>query len=112
VPRALAAAEKLAAEGVEIEVVDLRTLTPLDIETVYASVRKTMRLLVLHEAVRDFGPGAEIAARVAEECFDSLDAPIMRIGGPYTPVPFSPVLENFWLPSEDGIIAGLRQLLA
>ncbi len=112
VQRALAAADKLAAEGIEVEVVDLRTLTPLDMETVYTSVRKTMRLLVVHEAVRDFGPGAEVAARVAEECFDSLDAPIMRVGGPYTPVPFSPVLENSWLPNEDRIVATIRQLLA
>lgn len=110
--RVLAAAEKLAAEGAEIEVVDLRTLSPLDMETVFASVRKTMRLLVVHEAVRDFGPGAEVVARVAEECFDSLDAPILRVGAPYTPVPFSPVLENYYLPTEERILEALRRLLA
>jgi pyruvate/2-oxoglutarate/acetoin dehydrogenase E1 component len=91
----LAAAETCA---VSLEVIDLRSLVPLDLETVIASVRKTGRLLVVHEAVQDFGAGAEIAARVADELFDELLAPVRRLGSPAVPMPFSPELERSLLP--------------
>jgi pyruvate/2-oxoglutarate/acetoin dehydrogenase E1 component len=104
VHEALTAAEQLAAQGIEAEVVDPRTLQPLDIETILASVRKTHRVVVAHEAVRFCGVGAEIAAQVAEEAFDYLDAPPQRVGAPFTPVPFSPVLEDAWLPNAAKIV--------
>ena len=84
VGRALSAAEKLAAEGVSLEVVDPRSLSPLDEETILNSVKKTHRLLIVHEEVKFAGSGAEIAAIVAEKAFDYLDAPILRIGAPFT----------------------------
>ena len=96
----LAAAENCT---VSLEVIDLRSLVPLDLDTVVASVRKTGRLLVVHEAVQDFGAGAEIAARVADELFDELLAPVRRLGSPAVPMPFSPDLERSLLPDAKAV---------
>ena len=108
---ALEAAEQLAAEGIEIEVIDLRTLYPLDVETVLESVRKTNRAMVVHEAVRFGGFGGEIAAQIGELAFDYLDAPVKRLGAKHSPVPFSETLEFGSFPSVDEIVAGTRDLL-
>lgn len=107
-----AAAAKLEAEGVSVEVVDLRTISPWDRETVLASVRKTGRALIVHEAVRQFGIGAEIAATIQEDAWDVLKAPVKRLGGAFSPVPFSKPLETAFVPSQDEIAATLRQLVA
>jgi len=112
VPRALAAAELLAREGIEIEVVDPRTLKPLDEETILASVAKTNRLLIVHEAWRSGGFGAEVAAMVVEKGFDNLDAPIARVGALDTPMPYNDELERAVIPSQDRIVEALRGLLA
>ena len=104
----LAAAEKLEAEGISCEVIDPRTLQPFDTETVVASARKTHRIIVVHEAVRFGGLGAEIASQVQEEAFDYLDAPVARIGAPFSPVPFSPALEQHYVPSAKSIAEGIR----
>lgn len=108
---ALDAAEKLAAEGISLEVVDPRTLSPLDEETIIKSVEKTSRLIVMHEEVKFAGSGAEIAAMAAEKCFDYLDAPIMRIGAPFTPVPFASGLEAAYIPNEADLIGTVRKIL-
>ena len=94
VSRALDAAKELAAEGIDAEVIDLRTLSPWDKETVLESVRKTGRAVVAHEAVRQGGVGAELSATIAEEAFSSLKSPVVRIGGPFVPTPMSPHLED------------------
>ncbi len=112
VHEALAAADALGAEGISVEVIDLRTVAPLDMETILASVHKTSRLLIAHEAVVPFGIGAEIAATVAREGFWDLDAPIERIGAAPTPSPYSPDLERAWLPDREDIAAALRRLAA
>ncbi|MGB8860484.1 MAG: alpha-ketoacid dehydrogenase subunit beta [Ilumatobacteraceae bacterium] len=112
VNEALAVANKLAAEGIEVEVIDPRTLQPLDTATIVESVRKTNRVIVVHEAVRFGGLGAEIAAQIQEEAFDYLDAPVGRIAAPFSPVPFSPVLEQAYLPSADDIEAKIRAIIA
>ncbi len=111
VDEAVAAADALAVDGIEVEVVDLRTVVPLDLETILASVRKTSRLLVAHEAVRDFGIGAEIAAAVGELGFWHLDAPIGRVGAPFAPAPYAPTLERAWLPDRGDIEAAARALV-
>ena len=98
VGEALAAAALLAGEGVDAEVIDPRTLVPLDLATIVASVERTGRLVVAHEAVTFGGFGAEIAAEVGRAAFDSLDAPIERVGAPFTPIPLSPPLEDAYLP--------------
>jgi pyruvate/2-oxoglutarate/acetoin dehydrogenase E1 component len=108
---ALRAADRLAGEGIEAEVIDPRTLVPLDTETIVESVRRTNRLVVAHEAVRHGGFGAEIAAAVGSAAFDHLDAPIERVGAPFTPVPLSPGLEDAYLPGEDEIYAAARSAL-
>ncbi|MBW1696882.1 MAG: alpha-ketoacid dehydrogenase subunit beta [Deltaproteobacteria bacterium] len=105
---ALNAAEKLSSEGIQIELVDPRTLSPLDEETILESVRKTHRLVIVHEEVKFAGSGAEIAAMVAEKAIDYLDAPILRVAAPFSPVPFSPSLENEFIPSEEKIINAVR----
>jgi 2-oxoisovalerate dehydrogenase E1 component len=110
VHEALAAAEVMADEGLSVEVIDLRTVAPLDMATILESVHKTSRLLIAHEAVMPFGIGAEIAATVAREGFWDLDAPIVRIGAAATPPPYAPNLEQAWLPNREGITAALRQL--
>ena len=109
---ALGAAEKLAGDGISVEVVDPRTLYPLDIATIIASVKKTHRLVIMHEEVKFAGSGAEIAAQVAEEAFDYLDAPILRVAAPFCPVPFSQPLEKAFIPSEAELIAAVKKVMA
>lgn len=109
---ALEAAEALEKEGASIEVVDIRTLVPFDEETVLASVRKTNRALIAHEASLTGGFGGEIAARIAEKTFDSLDAPIMRVAAFDSPTPFAPTLEKAVLPNAEKVAAAARRLLA
>ena len=109
---AVDAAERLAGDGVDVEVVDPRTLQPLDTDTIIESVRKTNRVVVVHEAVRFGGLGAEVAAQIQEHAFDHLDAPVGRIAAPFSPVPFSPALEQHYLPDADRIAAGIRETLA
>jgi pyruvate dehydrogenase E1 component beta subunit len=104
------AADLLAGQGINAEVIDLRTIAPIDMPTIYASLAKTHRLLIVHEAVKTGGVGAEIAARVAEDALDLLDAPIARLGAPYVPIPFSPVLESLVKISADKIAQAARQL--
>ena len=106
----LEAAEKLAGEGIEVEVVDLRTLLPLDRETVVESVRRTNKLLVVHEDTRTGGIAGEIAALVTESAFEDLDGPIRRVTSLDTPVPFSPPLEEHFLPSVERITTAAREL--
>ena len=109
--RVLEAAEALEKEGISAEVIDLRTISPLDMETIYKSVAKTHRLVIVHEAVRTGGVGAEIAARVAEEMMDDLDAPIRRLGAPFVPVPFSPSLERLVKITPEQICQAVREIL-
>ena len=105
-------ADTLDQEGVSVEIVDVRTLLPLDEATILASVRKTSRVLVLHEATLTGGVGGEIAARIAEKAFDCLDAPVVRVAAPDTPVPFSPPLEEAFLPNAAKVLEKARWLLA
>ena len=112
VHRALEAAATLAGEGIEAEVIDLRTLRPLDTETIIDSVKKTTRLACIYEGVKTLGIGAEISAMIAEsEAFDYLDAPILRLGGAEAPIPYNPVLEKAAVPQTDRIIAAVRNLV-
>jgi pyruvate/2-oxoglutarate/acetoin dehydrogenase E1 component len=112
VPRTLAAAETLAAEGIEVEVVDPRTLSPLDLPTIEASVARTGRLVVVHEAVKSGGIGAEIAAAVAgSAAFDYLEAPIVRLAGLPVPIPYNKDLERCAVPQEDDIVAAVRSIV-
>ena len=112
VGKSLEAAEQLAAEGIDIEVVDLRTLRPLDTATIIASVKKTTRLACVYEGVKTLGIGAEISAMIAEsEAFDYLDAPILRLGGAESPIPYNPELEKAAVPQVPDIVAGLRALV-
>ena len=104
---ALAVAEELAKEGISVEVVDLRTIAPYDEVTVLASVRKTGRAITLHEAVRPFGTGAEIAATIQEKAWDQLKG-VLRIGGTFSPVPFASVLEQAWIPTKPQIVAAIK----
>ena len=110
VGRALSAVEKLSADGISVEVVDPRSLSPLDEDAILKSVRKTHRLVIVHEEVGFAGSGAEIAAMVAEKAFDYLDAPILRVTAPFCPVPFSSALEAEYIPSEEKIIAAVRKV--
>jgi pyruvate/2-oxoglutarate/acetoin dehydrogenase E1 component len=105
---ALAAADRLARDGIEVEVIDPRTLVPLDLRAIVASVERTGRLVVAHEAVEHGGFGAEIAAQVQQAAFDYLDAPIARVAAPFAPIPFSPPLEDAYLPGADEIVAAVR----
>lgn len=105
---ALAVASELANEGISVEVIDLRSIAPYDEATVLASVRKTGRALTLHEAVRPFGTGAEIAANIQEKCWDSLKGPVRRIGGTFSPVPFASVLEQAWIPNKQQIVDQIK----
>jgi acetoin:2,6-dichlorophenolindophenol oxidoreductase subunit beta len=105
---ALEVAGRLASEGVAAEVVDPRTLVPLDVETIAASVRRTGRAVIAHEAVTVGGFGAEIAAQIQEHAFDCLEAPLQRVGAPFTPVPVSPPLEDAYRPGADQIYAAAR----
>ncbi len=106
------AAKQLGEDGVSVEIVDLRTVLPWDKPAVLESVRKTSKALVLHEDTRTGGFGAEIAATIAEEAFEELDAPVKRIAAPDTPVPFSPQLEKAFIPQVEDVAAGLRELAA
>ncbi len=108
----LAAAERLAEQGVSCEVIDPRTLQPLDIDTIVESVKKTNRAVVVHEAVQFGGFGGEIATQVQDQAFDYLDAPIARVAAPFTPVPFSPALEQHYIPSVDSIVDGIAKVTA
>jgi len=110
VNRALAAADKLQQKGISIEVVDPRTLVPLDKQTIIDSVKKTGRLIIMTEEAKTGSAAGEISAIVAEEAFDSLDAPIKRVCAPDTPIPFSPVLEKFWMPDEDDLIKAVTEI--
>jgi 2-oxoisovalerate dehydrogenase E1 component beta subunit len=107
---ALEAAETLAKEGIELEVIDLRTLLPLDRETIAESIKKTNRVIVLHEDTMTGGIAGEIAACINEDCFDFLDAPITRITSKDTPVPFSPPLEQVFLPNVNDVVREARRL--
>ena len=108
---ALTVAKRLDAQGISVEVVDLRTLVPLDKRSIIESVKKTGRLVVVYEGYRTAGGGAEVAAMVAEEAFQYLKAPIMRVANPGVPVPFSPGLEASVLPSEEGVEKAVRETL-
>jgi 2-oxoisovalerate dehydrogenase E1 component beta subunit len=112
VHRALEAAETLSGGGVSAEVVDLRTVHPLDEETVLRSIEKTSRALVLSESYRFVGIGAEVASTIAEKAFEHLDAPVVRLSPPNVPVPFSPTLEDAFLPGVDDIVAEVQKLSA
>ena len=110
--RAVAAAARLAGENIDAEVIDLRSLRPIDLATIAASVRKTHRLLIVYEGVKIMGIGAEISAMIAEsDAFDFLDAPIARLGGADVPLPYNPVLEKAAVPQEDDIVAAARRLV-
>jgi 2-oxoisovalerate dehydrogenase E1 component beta subunit len=112
VHRALEAADTLANDGVSVEVVDLRTVYPMDEETVLRSIEKTSRALVLSESYRFVGIGAEVASTIAEKAFEHLDAPVVRLSPPNVPVPFSPTLEDAFLPSVDDIVGEVQKLSA
>jgi 2-oxoisovalerate dehydrogenase E1 component beta subunit len=107
---ALDAAEELEKEGLDVEIIDLRTLAPLDKQTILASVKKTSRALILHEASRTGGIGGEIAAMLAEEAFEWLDAPVVRLASIDTPVPYSPPLEDYYLPQTRDVVSAARKL--
>jgi len=109
---ALEAAEALAKDGVQTDVLDLRSLAPLDEEAILETASKTGKVIVLHEACLTGGAGGEIAARIAEKAFEFLDAPIMRVAAKDTPVPYSPPLEQFFLPQTEGVLETARRLLA
>lgn len=109
---ALDAAERMAPHGISLEVIDPRTLVPFDLGTVINSVEKTGRLIIAHEAHKRGGPGAEIAALVAEEAIEWLDAPIMRVAAKNVPLPYAPALENFVLPGVEDIMAAARRIAA
>jgi pyruvate dehydrogenase E1 component beta subunit len=104
------AAEALEGDGIAAELIDLLSLYPLDMDTVIASVKKTGRVVIAHEAVETGGFGGEIAARLADEAFDFLDAPIKRVGAPFAPVPFAAALERHYQPDEGKIIAAVKSL--
>lgn len=107
----LEAAEQLAKEEIDVEIVDLRTLKPLDFALIAESVKKTYNVLIVHEACLTGGFGAEIAARIGEALFDYLDAPVMRIGAKDVPIPFSPVMEGFVLPKVSDVVEGVKKVL-
>ncbi len=111
VHHALAAAEKLQEKGISIEIIDPRTLVPLDEQAIINSVKKTGRLVIMSEEPSTGSWAAEVAAMVAEKAFDFLDAPIKRVCAPDTPVPFSPVLEKFWIPDEENLIKAITEIV-
>ena len=112
VHESLAAAEELGADGIEVEVIDPRTLVPLDLDTIVESVARTHRLVVAHEAVVHGGFGAEIAAQVQGAAFDELDAPVARVGAPFAPIPFSPPLEDAYIPGRAEVVSAVRHVLS
>jgi len=110
VPETLAAADVLAAEGISVEVLDLRTLVPLDIDAVLQSVARTRRVLIVHAATQFAGPGAEIAAVINHELFGELDAPVERMGSAYSPIPYATELETLHYPERLRIAEAIRRL--
>jgi pyruvate dehydrogenase E1 component beta subunit len=108
---AVEAASQLSERGISAEVIDLRSLSPLDLDSVYSSIGKTHRALIAHEAVTTGGLGAEIAARIQEDIFDELDAPVARVGAPFAPVPAGPSLEQAFVPGTAEIISGVERTL-
>jgi pyruvate dehydrogenase E1 component beta subunit len=111
VHKSMQASKLLELEGIDIDVIDIRTLVPLDEETIFASVRKTGRLVIAEEDNLTGGWGAEVAARVADACLGHLEAPIRRVAAPNTPVPFAPVMENYYVPSVEKIVTAVRSVL-
>lgn len=107
----LAAAETLAKDGVAVEIIDLRSIQPWDRDAVYASISRTHRAVVVHEAVQAFGVGAEIAARIGEDVFDELDAPVVRVGAPFMPVPFATSLETAYQVNAERVVEAIRRVL-
>ncbi len=107
----LEAAEALDKDGIHVECVDLRTISPLDMDTIYESLRKTKKLMIVHEAVKQGGVGAEVAARTAEDMIDYLDAPIIRLGAPFVPIPYAPTLERLVKIEPGDIIRAVKDLL-
>ena len=105
------AVKKLVDDGYSIEIIDIRTIAPLDVETIYKSVKKTGKAIVIHEDTLTAGFGAEIAALITENCFESLDGPVRRIGAFDAPIPFAPNLEHAILPTREKIYESLKQLL-
>src|SRR5215510_9476649 len=112
VRKTLEAADQLAAEGISVEVIDPRTVAPLDVNTILQSVHKTGRLLIVDETFAPCGIGAEVAAQVIDRAFDDLDAPIRRLNGAHTPIPYSPVLETAIVPQPETIAQAVRDLMA
>ena len=110
VDEAKKAAEKLSSEGIDCELINPRTVQPLDIDLIVESVSKTGHAVIVHEAVRFGGIGAEIASQIQEQAFDYLDAPIGRVAAPFSPIPFSPVLEKQYIPDAERIVAGIKNL--
>jgi 2-oxoisovalerate dehydrogenase E1 component len=108
---AVEVADELTADGISVEVIDLRSISPIDFDTVIESVRKTSRILVVHEAVQAFGPGAEIVARIVDSAWAYLDMPPRILGGPSSPIPFNRGLEAAWLPSRQTIRRSVLELL-
>jgi len=111
VHKSMQAAHILQGESIDAEVIDIRTLVPFDWSTVFESVRKTGRLIIVEEDNLTGGWGAELAARVADTCVGYLDGPIRRIAAPDTPVPFAPIMENFYVPSVERIVSAARDLV-
>jgi pyruvate dehydrogenase E1 component beta subunit len=109
VHESLKATEKLDQENISIEVIDLLSISPWDKETVFRSIKKTHRLVIAHEAVKNFGIGAEISAAVCEEIMDELDAPILRVGAPFVPIPFN--LEKAYLPNAEDVVVAVHKSL-
>jgi pyruvate dehydrogenase E1 component beta subunit len=111
----LTEAEKAAAtlekEGIKAEVIDLLTVNPLDLETIYQSVKKTNRCVIIHEAKKVMGCGAEIAAALQEDMFDWLDAPVARVAAPFTHIAFQPKLEKHYLPDAEKLVAKVKELI-
>jgi len=106
------AADQAAEQGISVEVVDLRTIAPWDRETVLASAGKTGRVIVVHEAVKEHGVGAEIASVVSEELFGQLKKPVKRLGGAFSAVPYSRPLENAYAPDAEGILAAIKDIVS
>jgi pyruvate dehydrogenase E1 component beta subunit len=112
VHEALAAAEEAEADGISVEVFDPRTLQPLDLDGLVASVKKTNRVVVAHEAITRMGFGAEISAVVQEQAFDWLDAPVERVGAKFAPLPFAPVMEEYVVPHQADVLEAIRRTVA
>jgi pyruvate dehydrogenase E1 component beta subunit len=109
--KAIVAADLLAERGISCEVIDPRTLVPFDVDLVVNSVRKTSRLVIVDECNRTGGWAGEVAAEIQEKAFDYLDAPIKRVTAPDTPVPFAPVMENYYVPDENDIVAAINEII-